>query len=109
MEIRKREASSDDRGHRADILALLQPTHTGIDTMKSSIVKVIAGTLLVGTATLAAAQTPTRAQTFASQIAQMQALAGTSTYTFHTPPVLSAQAADPVGKEPFSQKFAELQ
>ena len=77
--------------------------------MKSSIVKIIAGTLLVGTATLAVAQTPTRAQTFASQFAQMQALSGTSTYTFKPAPVLQAQAADPVGHEPFSTKFAELQ
>ena len=77
--------------------------------MKSSIVKVIAGTLLVGTATFAAAQAPTRAQAFASQMAQMQALSGTGTYTFHSSPVLSAKAADPVVKEPFGQKVAELQ
>ena len=54
METRKQEASSAG-------IADTPPTHcalttypfTGIDTMKSSIVKVIAGTLLVGTATLA--------------------------------------------------------
>jgi hypothetical protein len=77
--------------------------------MKSSIVKVITGALLVGTATLAAAQSPTRAQTFASQFAQMQNLSATGTYTFKSPPVLSAQAEDPVGRESFGRKFADLQ
>ena len=79
--------------------------------MKTSFIKVIAGTLLLGTATLAAAQTPSRAQAFASQFAQMQSLSGNtaSTYAYKTPPALHAQADDPASKPSFGENFATLQ
>jgi len=83
----------------------------------------------VAAADSTAAQTPSRAQTFADQLQQYQNLSSTTagTYTFHpaptfsnkaqdpvdmwqeTQPTFSAKAADPEGKEPFAQRFAEMQ
>src|SRR5437899_8353996 len=71
--------------------------------------KVVVLALGLGAATLAAAQSPGQAQTFANEVQQWQALAGTGTYTFHTPPTLGNKAQDPVGKESFSQRFADMQ
>ena len=71
--------------------------------------KVVALALGLSVATAVAAQSPGQAQTFANQIQQWEALAGTGTYTFHTPPTLGNKAQDPVGKESFSQRFADMQ
>ena len=71
--------------------------------------KGVAFALLLGTATLAAAQDPSRAQTFAAQEQQFQGLSGTGTYTFRSAPTLAGNAQDPVGNESFSQRFADLQ
>jgi hypothetical protein len=71
--------------------------------------KAVVLALGLGTATLAAAQSPEQAQTFANQIQQWQALSGIGTYTFHTPPVLGNKAQDPAGNESFSQRFADMQ
>jgi hypothetical protein len=79
-----------------------------MSTMSSKL-KVAALAVLLGTATVAAAQSPGEAQTFANQLQQYQALSGTGTYTFHATPKLSNAPQDPIGKESFSQRFADLQ
>src|SRR6266542_1961347 len=71
--------------------------------------KVVALALGLGAATLAAAQPPGQAQTFANEIQQWQALSGIGTYTFHAAPTLGNQPQDPVGKESCSQRFADMQ
>ena len=71
--------------------------------------KVAALAVLLGTATVAAAQSPGQAQTFANDIQYWEGLSGTGTYTFHTPPTLGNKAQDPVGRESFSQRFADMQ
>ena len=75
----------------------------------SSKLKVAALAVLLGTATVAAAQSPSEAQAFASQLQQYQALSGIGTYTFHTAPKFSNTPQDPVGSESFSQRFADMQ
>ena len=71
--------------------------------------KAVALALGFAAATVAAAQSSGQAQTFANQVQQWQALSGTGTYTFHAPPTLGNKAQDPVGKESFSQRFADMQ
>ena len=73
--------------------------------------KVVALAVLLGTATVAAAQTPSRAQTFADQLQQYQNLSSTTagTYTFHPAPTFSIKPQDPVGNESFAQRFADMQ
>ncbi len=71
--------------------------------------KVVALALGLGVATVAEAQPPGQAQTFANEIQQWQALSGIGTYTFHASPTLGNRAQDPVGKESFSQRFADMQ
>ena len=71
--------------------------------------KAVVLALGLGVATLATAQSPGQAQTFSNEIQQWQALSGTGTYTFHTPPALGNKAQDPVGNESFSQRFADMQ
>jgi hypothetical protein len=71
--------------------------------------KVVALSVLLGTATVAAAQSHSDARTFASQLQQYQALSGTGTYTFRAAPTLSNTPQDPVGRESFSQRFADMQ
>jgi hypothetical protein len=75
----------------------------------SSKLKVVALAVLLGTATVAAAQSPSEAQTFASQLQQYQALSGIGTYTFHAAPKFGNAPQDPVGNESFAQRFADMQ
>jgi hypothetical protein len=79
-----------------------------MSTMSSKL-KVAALAVLLGTATVAAAQSPSRAQAFASQLQQYEALSGTGTYTFHAAPKFSNTPQDPVGKESSAQRFADMQ
>ena len=79
-----------------------------MSTMSSKL-KVAALAVLLGTATVAAAQSPSKAQTFASQLQQYQALSGTGTYTFRTAPKLSNRPQDPVANESSAQRFADMQ
>jgi len=79
-----------------------------MSTMNTKL-KVVVLALGLGAATLAAAQPPGQAQTFANEVQQWQALSGTGTYTFRTAPTLGNQAQDPVGNESFSQRFADMQ
>jgi hypothetical protein len=67
--------------------------------------------LFAGTAAVAAAQTPGRAQTFAAQLQQYQNLSAStgSTYVYRDAPALGNKAQDPVAGEPFGQHFADLQ
>jgi hypothetical protein len=76
--------------------------------MKSKL-KIAAVALMLGSATVATAQTQTRAQTFADQFQQMQALASTSPYAFDAPPVFDTRSADPVGNASSAERFAEMQ
>ena len=78
-------------------------------SIMSSKLKVAALAVLLGTATVAAAQTSSKAQDFASQVQQYQALSGTGTYTFRAAPTLSRTPQDPVANEAFSQRFADMQ
>jgi len=78
--------------------------------------KVVTLALLLGTATVAAAETPatqasSRAQAFADQLQQFQNLSSTAagTYTFHPAPTLGYKPQDPVGNESFGQRFADMQ
>jgi superfamily II DNA/RNA helicase len=75
----------------------------------SSKLKVAALAIFLGTARFAAAQSPGEAQTFANQLQQYQALSGTGTYTFHAAPKFSNTPQDPIDKESFSQRFADMQ
>jgi hypothetical protein len=78
-----------------------------MSTMSSKL-KVVALAVMLGTATVAAAQSTSRAQAFASQFQQYQALSGTGTYNFRAGPKFGT-AQDPVGNESFSQRFADMQ
>jgi hypothetical protein len=78
-----------------------------MSTMKTKL-KAVALAVLLGTATIAAAQSPSQAQTFASQLQQYQALSGTGTYTFNAAPTFNTPQ-DPVGNESFAQRFADMQ
>ena len=73
--------------------------------------KIIAAAVMLGTATLAAAQAPSRAQTFASQFSSFQTLSAStaSTYAYKASPVLSRTAQDPVATESFGDQYADLQ
>jgi hypothetical protein len=79
-----------------------------MSTMSSKL-KVAALAVFLGTATVAAAQSPGEPQTFANQLQQYQALSGTGTYTFHAAPKFSNTPQDPVGNESFSLRFADMQ
>lgn len=61
--------------------------------------KIAAVTLMLGTAAAAAAQNPTRAEAFASQFQQMQALSSTSSYAFKPAPTLATTSDAPVRNE----------
>lgn len=76
--------------------------------MKSKL-KIAVVALTLGTAAVATAQAQTRAQTFADQFQQMQALSSTSPYAFDAAPTLTAQAAAPASRESFAERFAEMQ
>jgi len=71
--------------------------------------KVAALAVLLGTATVAAAQSPGQAQTFANDIQYWEGLSGTGTYTFHTAPTLGTKPQDPVGNESFTHRFDDMQ
>jgi len=71
--------------------------------------KAVAFAVLLGTATIAAAQTQGAAKTFDNEIHYWQGLSGTGTYTFQAAPTFAGSSQDPVGKESFSQRFADLQ
>ena len=62
-----------------------------MSTMSTKL-KVVVLALGLGAAAVAGAQSPGQAQTFANEIQQWQALSGTGTYTFHTPPTLGNTA-----------------
>jgi hypothetical protein len=79
-----------------------------MSNMKTKL-KVVALAVLLGTATVAAAQSPGEAQTFADQIQYWQGLSGIGTYTFHSPPTFSNKPQDPVGNESFAQRFGDMQ
>ena len=66
-----------------------------------------AAALLLGTATLAVAQT--RTESFADQFKQMQSLQSVGTYTFKPAPALNSQPTDPVGRQTFADAFAQMQ
>ena len=78
-------------------------------TTMSTKVKAVAFALLIGTGTVAAAQTSRSAKTFDNEIQYWQGLSGTGTYTFHAAPTFAGQAQDPVGKESFPNRFADMQ
>jgi hypothetical protein len=63
-------------------------------------------TLLLGTATLAVAQT--RADSFADQFKTMQSLQSMGTYTFKPAPKVNGQPTDPVGGQPFADERREI-
>jgi hypothetical protein len=63
--------------------------------------------LLLGTATLAVAQT--REQSFADQLKQMQSLQAMGTYTYKPTPILSSKPTDPIGKQSFADTFSGMQ
>ncbi len=67
------------------------------------------GALLVGTATLASAQTQSQAQSFADQFRQMQSLQSFGTYTFKPAPVLKSTADNPIVSRSFGDTFAQMQ
>ena len=73
--------------------------------------RLVAFMLLLGTAAAASAQTTGRAQTFAAQLGTMQTLSANSasTYAFKAAPPLGRMAQDPLGDEPFSERYADLQ
>jgi hypothetical protein len=75
----------------------------------STKLKVAALVTLLGTATVAAAQSSSEAQNFTDQFQQLQALTSTGTYTFHPAPSLGNSAQDPVGNEAVAQRFADMQ
>jgi hypothetical protein len=78
--------------------------------MKKHTFKVIAGALLLSTTTLAGAQQSlSRAQAFAAQFKEWQALTGSTASTFKPRPILRAEPDDPVGHESFAERFASLQ
>jgi len=81
-----------------------------MSTMSSKL-KVAVLAVVLGTATVAAAQSPSKAQAFASQLQQFQNLSSTAagTYTFHPAPALGYKPQDPVGNESFAQRFADMQ
>jgi hypothetical protein len=74
--------------------------------MKTSL-KVAALALMLGATSIATGQT--RDQIFADQVKQYQSLTGTGTYVWKGKPVLRANADDPVAKQSFVQRYAELQ
>lgn len=73
--------------------------------------KIIVAAVMLGTATLAGAQAPSRAQTFASQFSSMQTLSANtaSTYAYKPTPALSKTAQDPVAMESLGDRYADLQ
>jgi hypothetical protein len=71
--------------------------------------KIVAFSLMFGTAAVAAAQTPTRADAFAAQLREMQALSSTSPYAFKPAPALSTRPDDPVGNESFADRERDMQ
>jgi hypothetical protein len=79
-----------------------------MSTMSSKL-KAVALAVLLGTATVAAAQSPGEAQTFGDQVQYWQGLSGTGTYTFHAAPKFSNTPQDPVGNESFARRFADMQ
>src|SRR5438270_10560846 len=104
-----RTRQDEARAPQGATTALFNHYRRHIMSIMNTKFKAVVLALGLGTATLAAAQSPEQAQTFANQIQQWQALSGIGTYTFHTPPVLGNKAQDPVGNEPFSQRFADMQ
>ena len=79
-----------------------------MSSMKTKL-KVVALSVLLGTATIAAAQGQSRSQTFDDQIQYWQGLAGTGTYTFHAAPKLGSTPQDSVANESSAQRFADMQ
>jgi hypothetical protein len=71
--------------------------------------KLAIGAVLIGAATLASAQTQSRAQLFAEQFKQMQALQDTGTNTFKPAPTFRNKPDDPVQGRSFSDAFAQMQ
>ena len=69
--------------------------------------KVTTAALLLGTATIAVAQT--RAESFADQFRQMQLLQAVGTYTFKPTPALNGRPTDPVRGQSFADNFAAMQ
>jgi hypothetical protein len=79
-----------------------------MSTMSSKL-KVVALAVLLGSATVAAAQGPSAAQTFGDQVQYWQGLSGTGTYTFKAAPKFSNTPQDTIGNESFSQRFEDMQ
>jgi hypothetical protein len=79
--------------------------------MKNHRFTIIAGALLLGAAaTTASAQSSSRAQAFASQFQQMQALSTNSASSAFKPqPVQPAVSADPVGRVSFADRVVQFQ
>ena len=71
--------------------------------------KLAIGAVLVGAATLASAQTQSRAQAFADQFRQMQSLQSDGTYTFKPAPTLRSWPDDAVQGQSFSDEFGRMQ
>jgi hypothetical protein len=89
--------------------------------MKSKM-KAVGFALLLGAASVAAAQTPAlptfgaqatsaQATRFADQLKQYQNLSSTTagTYTFHPAPALGSAPQDAIGRESFAQRFSDMQ
>src|ERR1700751_1203417 len=79
-----------------------------MSSMKTKL-KVVALSVLLGTATIAAGQDPSPSQTFDDQIQYWQGLSGTGTYTFHAAPKFSSTPQDSVVNESSAQRFADMQ
>ena len=76
--------------------------------MLMKLFKATAAALLAATATLAVAQTTTE-QSFAEQFKNMQSLQSFGTYTFKPAPSLGTKPSHPVGNQPFTDRFADMQ
>jgi len=72
------------------------------------IVKVAVIAAMLGTAQLAAAQTPTGSQGFADSFSYMQSLSSPAP-TYHAQPTLSAKPDDPIQDRSFAETFARMQ
>jgi hypothetical protein len=75
----------------------------------NAMLKLTATALLLGTATVAAAQTAASSQLFIDQERQFQALSEGGDATNRTPAEPTAAAAVPMREEPFAQRVQEMQ
>jgi hypothetical protein len=72
-----------------------------------NLLKTTIAALLVGSATLAVAQT--RSESFADQLKQMQTLQSFGTYTFKPAPTVGNKPTYPIGNQSFDDMFSDMQ